>query len=214
MVIKIHGMPYSTCTRRVLTALAEKGASWELVVVDLAKGAHKSPEFLKHQPFGQIPVLEDPDTPGFFMFESRAMCRYVDAKYKGKGTDLMGSTPQETALIETWLSVEISNFDPFASKLVAEVVFKKMYGRGDPDAAVVAELRAGLTKTLDVYETRLATNEYLVGKQFTMADLAHLPYFGMLEAAGAGDIIDAHPNVKKWWGRISSRPSWAKANGK
>ncbi|RKO88159.1 thioredoxin-like protein, partial [Blyttiomyces helicus] len=92
-------------SRRVLTALAEKGQPWELVPVDFAKAEHKSPAFLKKQPFGQVPVLEDPDHPDFFMFESRAMARYVDAKYKGQGTDLMGSTAQETALIETWLSV-------------------------------------------------------------------------------------------------------------
>ncbi|RKO83369.1 glutathione S-transferase, partial [Blyttiomyces helicus] len=104
--------------------------------------------------------------------------------------------------------------DPYASKLVGEVVFKKAFGRGEADAAKVAELRAGLAHCLDVYETHLATNTYLAGDEFTMADLVHMPYFGLLEAAGAGDIVDAHPNVKKWWERVSARPAWARANGK
>jgi len=52
MTIKIYGMPYSTCTARVLATLAEKEVEdYELVPVDLSVGAHKKPEFLKMQVF-------------------------------------------------------------------------------------------------------------------------------------------------------------------
>lgn len=82
-VVKVHGMYLSTCTRRVLTTLEELKVPYELVVVDLTKGAHKSPAYTeKYQPFGQIPVLEDTD--GTLVFESRAIQRYVALKY-GKG---------------------------------------------------------------------------------------------------------------------------------
>jgi hypothetical protein len=57
MVLKLYGTGQSTCTRRVATVLHEKNIAFELVVVDLMKGEHKSPEYLKKQPFGQVPYI-------------------------------------------------------------------------------------------------------------------------------------------------------------
>ncbi|WP_338869729.1 glutathione S-transferase N-terminal domain-containing protein [Myxococcus stipitatus] len=56
--MKVHGHPMSTCTRKVLTTLAEKGHEATFVLVDLAKGEQKSPAHLARQPFGVVPVLE------------------------------------------------------------------------------------------------------------------------------------------------------------
>lgn len=81
MVLKIHGMPMSTCTRRVAAVLKYLDVPYELVTVDLRAGAHKAPEYLAKQPFGQVPYMDD---DGFILYESRAMARYVAVKY-GKG---------------------------------------------------------------------------------------------------------------------------------
>lgn len=62
MVYKLHGAAVSTCTQRVLITAAEVGVDVELVPVDFSKGEHKSPEHIKHQPFGQVPYLEDTET--------------------------------------------------------------------------------------------------------------------------------------------------------
>ena len=60
MVLKLYGIPLSTCTRRVAVVAHEVNAPFELVEVDFMKGEHKGPEFLKKQPFGQVPVLVSP----------------------------------------------------------------------------------------------------------------------------------------------------------
>lgn len=86
MVIKIHGVPQSTCTRRVLTTLVEKNVPYEMVKIDVMAKEHKSDAFLKMQPFGKVPVLED---DGVFIFESRAIAKYIAKKYAGQGTKLM-----------------------------------------------------------------------------------------------------------------------------
>lgn len=62
MVYKLHGVGMSTCTQRVLIAATEAGLEVEIVPVDFGKGEHKSEEFMKHQPFGQVPFLEDTET--------------------------------------------------------------------------------------------------------------------------------------------------------
>ncbi|MEO6602550.1 MAG: glutathione S-transferase N-terminal domain-containing protein, partial [Polyangiaceae bacterium] len=71
--MKIYGHPASTCTRKVLMTLNETNTPYELLLVDFAKGEHKQPAHLAHQPFGQVPALDD---EGFEMYESRAMSRY------------------------------------------------------------------------------------------------------------------------------------------
>jgi glutathione S-transferase len=100
MVMKLHGSPFSSCTQRVLTVLAEKGVTdFEIVPVDMATGAHKREPHLSLQPFGKIPALED---DGFVVFESRAICRYIAAKYADQGNKVMpnGSDLKAMALFE------------------------------------------------------------------------------------------------------------------
>jgi glutathione S-transferase len=86
MVLKVHGTKGSTCTQRVLTALHEKGVPYELINIDFKIAEHKSEKYMKLQPFGKIPVLDD---DGFILFESRAIARYIAKKYAGQGTPLL-----------------------------------------------------------------------------------------------------------------------------
>lgn len=86
MVLKVHGVAQSTCTRRVLVVLEEKKVPYELVTVKFMEGEHKKPAHLAIQPFGKVPVLED---DGFFLYESRAIAKYIAKKYEGQGTKLI-----------------------------------------------------------------------------------------------------------------------------
>ena len=86
MVLKIYGAAHSTCTRRVLTVLAEKNAEYELIPVNLSKNEQASAAFRVKQPFGKVPVLDD---EGFLVYESRAICRYLARKFAGQGTRLI-----------------------------------------------------------------------------------------------------------------------------
>ncbi|CAF0760156.1 unnamed protein product [Adineta ricciae] len=208
MPIKVYGLAMSTCTQRVTTTLAEKGLKYELVNVDFAAGEHKSPKYLEEkQPFGVIPVLIDED--GFKIYESRAICRYLEIKYKGKGTELIPSKDAAAqGLFEQAASIETGYFDPYASPIVYERVFKKMKGLGESDEARVATLKQQLSEKLDVYDKILSKQPYLAGQEFTLADLFHLPYGSWLVKLGEGNLFESRPNVKSWWDRITSRPSW------
>jgi glutathione S-transferase len=57
MVLKLYGWPKSTCTQRVAMVLHEKKVPFEFIMVDLFKGESKTPQYLKHQPFGQVPYI-------------------------------------------------------------------------------------------------------------------------------------------------------------
>ncbi|KAM1955087.1 hypothetical protein ACFX16_024685 [Malus domestica] len=81
MVVKVYG-PFYAAPKRVLVCFVEKEIEFETSPIDLFKGEHKSPEFLKLQPFGQIPVIQDGD---YTLYESRAIIRYYAEKYNPRG---------------------------------------------------------------------------------------------------------------------------------
>ncbi|KAJ6577057.1 glutathione S-transferase [Mycena vulgaris] len=204
MVLKLFGSALSTCTRRVATVLVEKKVPFEFVSVDMGKGEHKSGSFVANQPFGQVPYIDD---DGFILYESRAICRYIADKYPNQGTKLVPTDVQGKALFEQAASIEYSNFDPFCSKAVAEMVFKPMRGMTS-DKATFDTLVAGLSGKLDAYEVILGKQKYLAGNEVTLADLFHLPYGTMLARAGSDLLTTKGPNVTRWFNELCERPSW------
>ena len=205
--MKVFGHPASTCTRKVLCTLAEKGAAFDFVVVDITKGEQKSADHLARQPFGVVPALDD---DGFALYESRAILRYLDATLPG--TSLTPADAKNRALMEQWISVEYSYFSPHAMKSVMNIWYASMAGK-QPDADVVAKGLADATRALDVLEKALVGKEYLAGT-FSLADIMYAPYLQYLQDMGINAIVTERPNVLAWWQRVSARPSWQKAIGK
>lgn len=206
--MKIFGHPMSTCTRKVLCTLAEKGAEADFSVVELMRGDHKKPEHLARQPFGVIPVLIEDD--GYELYESRAILHYLDAKLPGVA--LTPSSLKDKGKMEQWISVEYSYFSKHAMTIVMEVMMKPMRG-GQTDQAAVDKAREALKTPLDVLERHLSSNQFLAGGIFSLADICYLPYLEYLSATPHADLIAAHPSVAAWWERCRQRPSWKKAIG-
>ncbi|KAI5123005.1 hypothetical protein M0805_007627 [Coniferiporia weirii] len=206
MVLKIHGIILSTCTQAVVTTLKEIGVPYEILPVDFAGGEHKSAKYLANkQPFGQIPVLIEED--GFQLYESRAIARYVIAKYAPESALVPTGDLKKFGRFEQAASIEVNNFFPYAMGLSLEKVFKPMKGvKGNDERA--EEHAKTLEEKLKVYEVILGKQKYLAGDEFTLADLLHLPY-GEVITNGVGFTgLTATPNVARWWADISSRPSW------
>jgi len=203
MAIKVYGVTLSNNVVRVIAALNEKGLEYELVPVDLAAGAHKKPEFLALNPFGQIPTIQDGDDT---LFESRAITRYIATKYKESGTNLI---PASLAKFETWLQVESSQFNSPTSGIGFEFVIKPMIGM-TTDPSIAEKKAEQLSAVLDVYEAHLAKNKYLAGDEFTLADLNHMPDIFALLKTPKADLVNSRPHVKAWWDNISARPAWKK----
>jgi glutathione S-transferase len=205
--MKLYGHPMSTCTRKVLTVLAEKGQEVEFVVVDITKGEQKHDVHLARQPFGRVPAIED---DGLWLYESRAMMRYLDEKLSG--TRLQPTDLRDRAMMEQWLSVEYSYFSPAAMKIVYELLLNKMMGKpADMEKVKSGAETAG--HALDVAEKALVKQEYFGNKTFSLADIAWMPYVQYLFAAEHGHLVTSRPGVKAWWERVSTRPSWKKVVG-
>lgn len=146
MALKLFGSFQSTCTQRVILVLLELGIEYELIEKNMMKGEHKVRTFRKlktilsleiltshdqdalyirdHHPFGRILAIED---DGFRLFESRAICRYLVAKYGSKTTtpDSDRGDLVKLALFEQAVSAEYSYFDPSVFSLAYEKMFKR-----------------------------------------------------------------------------------------
>ncbi|KAK9164618.1 hypothetical protein Scep_000217 [Stephania cephalantha] len=206
--VKVYGPPLSTAVSRVLACLFEKEVEFQIINVEMAKGQHKTPDYLKIQPFGQVPAFQDEQVT---LFESRAICRYVSEKYGKQGNKgLFGLDLITKASIDEWVEAEGQSFNPPSSALVFQLAFAPMMKlKQDPN--VIKQSEEKLVKVLDVYERRLGESRFLAGEEFTLADLSHLPNTQYLvDRTDKGGLFTERKNVGRWWDEISSRDSWKK----
>lgn len=202
--VVVYGDDKALCTQRVLIMLEELNLKYELKKVDLSKGEQRESEFLKLNPFGKVPAIEYGDRT---LFESRSILRYI-AKNNLDIEDLLGSTDTDL-----WLEVESQQFNPPASKIVYEKVFKKWSDetqdkpdkQGKPDQDILADSVKSLERVLDVYETQLENNTYISGDTYSIADISHIPYINQLLKCGYKNIFKSRPNVYKWIKKIIKR---------
>lgn len=202
MVLKLYGYPYSTSTRRVALTLYEKQVPFEFITVDLVKGEHKSDEFSKIQPFNKVPYIND---DGYIMYESRAITRYIAAKYANQGIPLVPSptSPAAYGHFEQAAYAETCNYDPPVSVLLMETFGKPQMGL-EPDQALVAQQMPGFRRVLDVFETTLSQQAYLSGPEFGLVDIWVVPSFAIV---GVSEL-STRPHLARWWKDVTSRKSW------
>jgi glutathione S-transferase len=206
MVLKIYGMRASTFTQKVLCTLHElRVYDYEFNTVDVMTNDHKSEEFLKMQPFGLIPCIND---DGLVLFESTAICRYLVQKYQTTENELIPTDLKAYGLFEQAAYVESSNYTPHVCAIAVECFFVPWKG-GQTNQEKVKHHVEQLTKVLDIYEHILSKQTYIGGDKFTLADILHFPYTSLvIDRCGYGKLFEERPLVKEWWNKIYNRPSW------
>jgi glutathione S-transferase len=200
--MKLYGNFFSTCTRKVLITLAEKGLEADFVSIDLGKGEQKAPAYLTKHPFGVVPLFEE---DSIRMMESRAICRYLDFKY-----DHSSLTPQDhksRAKMEQWTSLEQSYLEPAAGKIFQQRVMAPIRKQTPDQSAIQAGLQ-GVRQFLGLLDQQLRTDAYVAGEQFSLADIFLMPYHDFLSFSQEATIFYEFPHVTRWWERVQNRSSW------
>lgn len=191
--IKLYRHPLSGHAHRVELMLSLLGLPCEPVFVDLAKGAHKQPEFLAINPFGQVPVIDD---SGSVLSDSNAILVYLAQKY-GQGRWLP-SEALAAARVQRWLSVAAGQIasGPATARLIT--VFGAPYNAEDSIARSHALLK--------VIEQELASSAFLAGSEPSIADVACYSY---IAHAPEGNVSLAdYPNLRAWLARIEALPGF------
>ncbi len=202
-MLKIYGMGMSTCTRKVLMTCEELGIPYALENIDFGANAHKKEPHLSRQPFGRIPTIDD---EGFTMFESRAICRYLNDKVSGS---MVPKDIKARGVMEQFISIESSEFSGHAMKFIYEHVFQRVQ-----EAGVIEKAGVALDVTCGVLDKRLASSAFLAGETFSLADICYMPYLEYAMTTPAKEVFGKHKNVMSWWNKISERPTWRKVTGK
>ena len=171
------------------------GLPFELVDVDLASGAHKKPEFLAINPFGQVPVMVDGDVT---LADSNAILVYLAQRYADDEQQWLPADPVGAAHVQRWLSVAagLLAFGPATARRIT--LFKQAISTDE----AVARSHA----LFAVMEQQLGVSAFLAGSKPTLADIANYSY---VARAPEGNVsLVNYANVRAWLARVEALPGF------
>lgn len=213
MAIEIYwgsGSPYSW---RVLLALDYKRLAYDSHLLQFSKQEHKSPQMLRMNPRGRVPVLKDGD---YVVFESLACLLYLDRKYPEY--PLFGTSAEEAGTIMR----VICEYQAYAEHYVTQIVSAVFLDQLDQQTEEVTKamhIVAGEARTI---EGRLSKSDWLVGEQPSAADLTVFPGIMLLRRAmekrEAGDLRSrflpmesTYPAIARWIQRMEQMPGYERS---
>lgn len=177
--------------------LAMLGVPYEQVLVDLAHAENRKPLFLKLNPRGQVPVLED---GGRVYWDSTAILVYIARKHEAH--DWLPLDAEAMAEVMQWLALAQNEV---RYGLQAAYVMLT-YNRGGH----LAECQDLGRSALAVLDGRLSGHDWLALERPTLADIACYPYAA--SAPQAGIALEPYPAVVRWIKRIEALPGWVQCH--
>jgi glutathione S-transferase len=210
MAISFYWGSGSPFAWRVHLALEHKRLQYESHLLHFDKQEHQSPQMLKMNPRGRVPVLKDGD---YVVFESVAILYYLDLKYPQP--PIFGSSPEEAGVIMRVICEFQSYTEPLVQKIVSAIF-----------ADEVAADIDGLTDAMHVVgreartiEGRLSKEQWIVGDKYSAIDMVIFPWLQLLRRAldrSAAAELGArflpmernYPALARWLQRIESLPGY------
>lgn len=191
---KVYGDYRSGNCYKVKLMLNLLGIAHEWVPVDILKGETQSEAFLAKNPNGKIPVLELED--GTCLWESNAILNFL-----ADGTEFLPSEPRLRTQVLQWQFFEQYSHEPY----IAVARFIQLY-QGLPEARrkEYEECHIRGYKALKVMERQLQRTSYLIGEQYSIADIALYAYTHVADEGGFD--LGPYPAIRTWLERVASHP--------
>jgi glutathione S-transferase len=197
----LYHHPFSLNARRAVMTAVHLHAEVDLVVVDLAKGEQRRPEFLRKNPNGKVPVLDD---DGFFLWESHAIMQYLAEKTPGQS--VYPTDVRARADVNRWLFWSAHHFMPSISVLNWEHVVKPLLGAGAPDPVEVKRGERLVSECARVLDAHLAEKQWVAQGYVTLADLA---LAAPLANIGRAKLpLTECENLMRWFERVQTFDAW------
>jgi glutathione S-transferase len=175
----------------------EKGLQWETTWLDLPSGEHKKPEYLAINPVGKVPALIDGRV---IVHDSTIINEYLEDIHPQHS--LLPRDPVKRARARA--------FEDYADAYLMPSLFKIFWQMRKPEAErerdKIAEGEREARDHFAYLDRELQGREYFVD-EFSLGDISFVPPLANLERAGFS-IPDDFPNLKAWWQRMKSRPSF------
>jgi len=191
---------------KIALFLEETGLAYETVPVDTSKGEQHAAAFRAINPNGKVPAIVDTDGPGgreAAVFDSTAILLYLAEK-----TGKFLGRPEDRPELLSWLMFIATGLGPFSGQAVH---FQYAAPAGLDYA--VNRYRREVERHYQVLNDHLAGRDYVVGGQYTIADISA---WGWLDRAsrvlkGLEDPLGGFPEIKRWFAAIDARPAVARA---
>jgi GSH-dependent disulfide-bond oxidoreductase len=177
---------------KISIALEEMGLPYEVRVIDFASGEQKADWYVKLNPNGRIPTLDD---DGFVVFESGAILLYLAEK---TGRFLPRDVHDRSRVIQ-WLMFQMSGIGPMMGQ--ANVFFRYFPEKIQP---AIDRYQREVTRLFAVLDRQLASHEYIAG-EYSIADMALWPWVSGHEWSGV--TVDAFANLQRWLALVGGRPA-------
>jgi glutathione S-transferase len=189
--MKLYNVAYSGNSYKVRLLLAHLGLPSEIVEVDILKGESRTAEFLKVNPNGRTPVLDD---NGFVLAESNAILAYL-----AKGTKYLPDDRKKFGLIFQWMFFEQYSHEPY----IATSRFWLQHKPDSPEKTVLlASKRDGGWAALKIMEEHLTKHDFFVD-DYSIADIALFPYTHV--SYEGGFPLDDFPKIRAWIERVKEQ---------
>jgi glutathione S-transferase len=192
--MKLYNVAYSGNSYKVRLQLAHLGIPCEIIEVDILKGESRTPEFLKINPNGRTPVLDD---DGFILAESNAILAYL-----AKGTQFLPDDRKQFGQVLQWMFFEQYSHEPF-------IATSRFWLQHKPDSAektaLLTSKREGGWAALKIMEAYLAKNDFFVGN-YSVADVALFAYTHVADEGGFP--LDDFPKIRGWIERVTEQPKF------
>ncbi|MFG0380675.1 glutathione S-transferase family protein [Pseudomonas sp. zbq_18] len=200
-MLKVYGDYRSGNCYKVKLMLHLLGREYQWLPIDILKGETQTAEFLAKNPNGKIPLLELED--GTFLWESNAILNFL-----ADGSEFIPAEPRLRTQMLQWQFFEQYSHEPY----VAVARFIQLY-QGLPEArrAEYENCHKGGYKAFKVMEQQLQRTPYLVGEQFTLADIALYAYTHVAHEGGFD--LAAYPAINAWLARVASHPRYVSMFG-
>lgn len=203
-MIKLYDFLPCPFGQKVRIALAEKGLTYDLVQIDIAKGENRHPDFFRLNPFGRVPVLVDEDTT---IYDSTIINEYLEDEYPEPPILPPVGSSAMRARARRLEDFADTSFTPQVGQLMAEL--------GKPDAERNAErlqrLNQAVERVLDYLNQELAGAQFLAN-DFSVAEIAFIPRLLVLPNLGI-EAGTNRSNVDGWIKRLLERPSLRNLQG-
>jgi glutathione S-transferase len=231
MLVLYHAA-HSTCSQKVRLVLHEKAVEFEEVRIDLGKKEQLKPDYLALNPNGVVPTLVD---DGVAIVESSVICEYLDEKYPHNPLVLSGLV--ERAQMRAWMhyieevavgAIRVPSFNRAflyrfegqdqkafeAQEINPRPVRKELFQRmGSPKSFSREEIDKSLGELAETCrrmdEAIAKKGPWLMGEQFTLADVLVMPSIDRMADLGLSSIWETkYPRVTAWYERLKARPAF------
>ncbi|MFB8791044.1 MAG: glutathione S-transferase family protein [Potamolinea sp.] len=186
-------LPSGNCYK-VRLLLTQLGIPFEKVELDILQGETRTPDFLRKNLNGRIPVLEI--EPGKFLAESNAILFYLS-----EGTQFLPNDSWKKAQVLQWLFFEQYSHEPY----IATSRFWLFYsGKAEEYREVINQKREPGYAALKVMETHLTNHQFFVGECYTIADIGLFAYTHVADEGGFD--LTRFPAIQAWLERVKTQP--------